>query len=160
MSFQKEVGPTRPGDFVKVTKSQNLPFFLCQTSSSSKASPSFLGPGQWEHCEPRCQEQAREVESSRQGVLWTSSNSEHETAGIFQAPSAEAVTLANLPLYTEHLAVTQRQIPEVLRRSKGTWKQGAPKPRLYSLLAPAFQSEAAGHWKSRVTKLRIYSCST
>lgn len=98
--------------------------------------------------------------SSRQGVLWTSSNSEHETAGIFQALSAEAVTLANLPLYTEHLAVTQRQIPEVLRRSKGTWKQGAPEPRLYCLLAPAFQSEAAGHWKSRVTKLRIYSCST
>lgn len=43
------------------------------------------------------------MENSRQGVLWTSSNSERKATGIFQALSAGAVTLVNLPLHTEHL---------------------------------------------------------
>lgn len=34
MNFQKEAGPARPGDLLKVTKSPDLPFSLCQTTSS------------------------------------------------------------------------------------------------------------------------------
>lgn len=64
------------------------------------------------------------MESSMQGVLWTSNNSECKATGIFQALSAGAVTLVNSPLHTEHLAVTQRQFPRVLRRGEGIWKLG------------------------------------
>lgn len=62
-------------------------------------------------------------------------------AGIFHTLPAGARTLASLPLPTEHLVVTKRQLLKVPRRREGTWKPGLLN---FSSLVPSRRSGRAG----------------
>lgn len=139
MNFQKEAGPARPGDLLKVTKSPDLPFSLCQTTSSQSV--------------PKCPiVQVRTLSPSDSKV----ESSRKESSGH------PATQIRRQLEFSRPCRSSDPGQPVTPHRTPGSHPEAASRGSLegrgrLEAGALGLKSGAVGHWEAGATKPRLQS---
>lgn len=140
MNFQKDAGPARPGDLLKVTKSPDLPFSLCQTSSSQSV--------------PKCPiVQVRTLSPSDSKV----ESSRKESSGHPATQIRRQLEFSRPSLQEQQPWPTGHSTQNTGQSLRGSFRRFSGGERASGSRGSWAPSGAVGHWEAGATKPRLQS---
>lgn len=140
MNFQKDAGPARPGDLPKVTKSPDLPFSLCQTSSSQSV--------------PKCPiVQMRTLSPSDSKV----ESSRKESSGHPATQIRRQLEFSRPSLQEQQSWPTGHSTQNTGQSLRGSFPRFSGGERASGSRGSWAPSGAVGHWEAGATKPRLQS---